>query len=140
MLPAGLAIVGFSDKAVAASKSNTLPRTFWSIDDMRTGYAANAYPYTPSVGLMNGLKLATEMLLAHMATAESRFREEILAAALLDQQSPVLKTLLSRGIVFQLPVPERVMTQVYEALTQWHKHQSRAIALGARRDWATPSE
>ena len=64
MLPAGLAIVGFSEKAVAASKSNTLPRTFWSIDDMRAGYAANAYPYTPAVGLMNGLKLATEMLLA----------------------------------------------------------------------------
>ncbi len=63
MLPAGLAIVGFSEKAVAASKSNTLPRTFWSIDDMRTGYDANAYPYTPAVGLMNGLKLATEMLL-----------------------------------------------------------------------------
>lgn len=64
MLPAGLAIVGFSDKAVTASKSNTLPRTFWSIDDMRKGNEANAYPYTPAVGLMNGLKLATEMLLA----------------------------------------------------------------------------
>ncbi len=63
MLSAGLAIVGFSDKAVAASKSATLPRTFWSIDDMRKGYAADAYPYTPAVGLMNGLKLATEMLL-----------------------------------------------------------------------------
>ena len=63
MLPSGLAIVGFSEKAIAASKSNTLPRTFWSIDDMRAGYEANAYPYTPSVGLMNGLKLATEMLL-----------------------------------------------------------------------------
>ncbi len=63
MLAAGLAIVGFSEKAVAASKSGTLPRTFWSIDDMRAGYAANAYPYTPAVGLMNGLKLATEMLL-----------------------------------------------------------------------------
>jgi alanine-glyoxylate transaminase/serine-glyoxylate transaminase/serine-pyruvate transaminase len=31
---------------------------------MRKGYAANAYPYTPAVGLLNGLKLATEMLLA----------------------------------------------------------------------------
>ncbi len=63
MLPAGLAIVGFSDKAIAASKTNTLPRTFWSIDDMRTGYEASAYPYTPAVGLLNGLKLATEMLM-----------------------------------------------------------------------------
>ena len=64
MLPAGLAITCFSEKAIAASKTATLPRTFWSIDDMRKGYAANAYPYTPAVGLLNGLKLATDMLLA----------------------------------------------------------------------------
>ena len=30
---------------------------------MAKGYANNAYPYTPAVGLLNGLKLATEMLL-----------------------------------------------------------------------------
>ena len=64
MLPAGLGITGFSPKAIAASKTATLPRTYFSIDDMRKGYAANAYPYTPAVGLMNGLKLATEMMLA----------------------------------------------------------------------------
>ena len=64
MLPAGLAITCFSPKAIAATKGATLPRTFWSIDDMRKGYAANAYPYTPAVGLLNGLKLSTEMLLA----------------------------------------------------------------------------
>ncbi|SDY44135.1 L-aspartate--glyoxylate aminotransferase BhcA [Citreimonas salinaria] len=63
MLPVGLAIVGFSDKAVAASQTATLPRTFFSIDDMRKGYAANGYPYTPAVGLLNGLKLSTAMLL-----------------------------------------------------------------------------
>ncbi len=63
MLAAGLAIVGVSEKALAASKTATLPRTFYSLDDMRAGYAANAYPYTPAVGLMNGLKLACEMLL-----------------------------------------------------------------------------
>lgn len=63
MLPPGLAITAFSDKAVAASKTAQLPRTFFSIDDMRAGYAANAYPYTPAVGLLHGLKTATEMLL-----------------------------------------------------------------------------
>ncbi len=63
MLASGLAIVGFSEKAVAASKTATLPRCFWSIDDMRAGYAANSYPYTPSVGLLNGLKTATRMML-----------------------------------------------------------------------------
>jgi alanine-glyoxylate transaminase/serine-glyoxylate transaminase/serine-pyruvate transaminase len=63
MLPAGLAIVGFSDKAVAAAKTATLPRTFFDIGDMQKGYTANAFPYTPPVGLMNGLKMSLEMLL-----------------------------------------------------------------------------
>jgi alanine-glyoxylate transaminase/serine-glyoxylate transaminase/serine-pyruvate transaminase len=63
MLPVGLAIVGFSPKAMAATRSAGLPRTFFDIHDMDKGYAANAYPYTPAVGLMNGLKLACDMLL-----------------------------------------------------------------------------
>ena len=63
MLPAGLAIVGFSPKAMAAVETATLPRTFFDVRDMARGYAANAYPYTPAVGLLNGLNLATEMLL-----------------------------------------------------------------------------
>ena len=63
MLPAGLAILGFSGKAVAASKTATLPRTFFDIADMQKGYDANAFPYTPPVGLMNGLKLSLDMLL-----------------------------------------------------------------------------
>lgn len=63
MLPAGLAIVGFSDKAVQATKTATLPRTFFDINDMQKGYDNNAFPYTPPVGLMNGLKLSLDMLL-----------------------------------------------------------------------------
>ncbi|WP_375264744.1 L-aspartate--glyoxylate aminotransferase BhcA [Planktotalea sp.] len=62
MLPAGLAIVGFSEKARAAVEQATLPRTFFDIRDMEKGYAANAFPYTPPVGLMNGLKCAIEMI------------------------------------------------------------------------------
>lgn len=63
MLPAGLAIVGFSPKAMAAVETAGLPRTFFDIRDMTKGYAANAYPYTPAVGLLNGLKLSTQMLI-----------------------------------------------------------------------------
>ena len=64
MLPVGLAIVGFSPKAMGMLDSATLPRTFFDIRDMVKGYANNAYPYTPAVGLLNGLKMATEMLLS----------------------------------------------------------------------------
>lgn len=64
MLPAGLAILAFSPRAMEMVETATLPRTFFDIRDMRRGYANNGYPYTPSVGLLNGLKLSTEMLLA----------------------------------------------------------------------------
>ena len=64
MLTAGLAIVGFSQKAMEATKSARLPRTFFDVHDMAKGYANNAYPYTPAVGLMNGLNESCKMLLA----------------------------------------------------------------------------
>ncbi|MGB5556501.1 MAG: L-aspartate--glyoxylate aminotransferase BhcA [Paracoccaceae bacterium] len=64
MLPAGLAIVGFSPRAMAALEAARLPRTFFDVRDMAKGYANNAYPYTPAVGLLNGLKMSTDMLLA----------------------------------------------------------------------------
>ena len=63
MLPPGLAIVGFSEKAMAATETAGLPRTFFDVRDMEKSYAANAYPYTPAVGLMNGLKFSCDKLL-----------------------------------------------------------------------------
>lgn len=63
MLPAGLAILGFSEKAVAATKIAQLPRTFFDVADMMKGHAANGFPYTPPIGLMSGLKLSSEMIL-----------------------------------------------------------------------------
>jgi alanine-glyoxylate transaminase/serine-glyoxylate transaminase/serine-pyruvate transaminase len=64
MLPAGLAILGFSGRALAAARSAELPRTFFDVADMSDGYAADAFPYTPPVGLMNGLRVALDMLLS----------------------------------------------------------------------------
>ena len=64
MLPPGLAIVGFSPKAMEAVESARLPRTFFDIRDMASGYARNGYPYTPPVGLINGLNVACDRLLA----------------------------------------------------------------------------
>ncbi|MCX8508763.1 MAG: aminotransferase class V-fold PLP-dependent enzyme [Rhodobacteraceae bacterium] len=63
MLPAGLAILGASPKALAAMEGATLPRTFFDFRDMRRAYAAGGYPYTPAVGLLNGLALSAQMLL-----------------------------------------------------------------------------
>ncbi len=63
MLPAGLAIVGFSERAMAATETARLHRTFFDVHDMARGYANSAYPYTPAVGLLNGLNIAAGMLL-----------------------------------------------------------------------------
>ncbi|WP_431324769.1 L-aspartate--glyoxylate aminotransferase BhcA [Rhizobium sp. YTU87027] len=63
MLPPGLAILAFSPKAMKAAETATLPRTFFDIRDMAKSYPTSGYPYTPPVGLLNGLKLSTEMLL-----------------------------------------------------------------------------
>ncbi len=63
MLPPGLAILGVSQKALKAMETATLPRTFFDFADMRTSYARGGYPYTPAVGLINGLAEACEMIL-----------------------------------------------------------------------------
>lgn len=63
MLPPGLAILGFNPRAREAVGQARLPRTYFDIRDMQAGYDRNGYPYTPPVGLINGLKLASDMLL-----------------------------------------------------------------------------
>lgn len=62
MLPAGLAILGVSPKALAAMENARLPRTFFDFRDMLKSYAAGGYPYTPAVGLIAGLARSVEML------------------------------------------------------------------------------
>lgn len=62
MLPAGLAILGVSPKALKAMATATLPRTFFDFEDMLRTYATGGYPYTPAVGLIAGLAKAIEVL------------------------------------------------------------------------------
>ena len=62
MLPAGLAILGVSPRALAAMEHARLPRTFFDFRDMLTSYASGGYPYTPPVGLIAGLAKSIEML------------------------------------------------------------------------------
>ena len=50
-------------RAMAAIETARLPRTYFDLRDMAAGYAAGGYPYTPPVGLLNGLRESTRMLL-----------------------------------------------------------------------------
>jgi alanine-glyoxylate transaminase/serine-glyoxylate transaminase/serine-pyruvate transaminase len=62
MLPAGLAILGVSPKAIAAMETARLPRTFFDFKDMLGAYARGGYPYTPAVGLIAGLAHSIDLL------------------------------------------------------------------------------
>ncbi len=64
MLPAGIAICGVSAKALATMEAAKLPRTFFDFQDMRKAYKTGSYPYTPAVGLLNGLAVSADMLLS----------------------------------------------------------------------------
>lgn len=64
MLPPGLAIVVFSARAMQACATAKLARCFFDIRDMGRSNAAGLYPYTPPVGLIAGLRLAADSLLA----------------------------------------------------------------------------
>jgi len=63
MLPPGLSFNAVSDKALAASKSARLPKSFWSWDEMLAANANGFFPYTPSTNLLYGLAEAIDMLL-----------------------------------------------------------------------------
>ncbi|MEM1343983.1 MAG: aminotransferase class V-fold PLP-dependent enzyme [Pseudomonadota bacterium] len=63
MLPTGLAIICVSQKALEAHKTATLPRTFFSWEDMIRLNATGYFPYTPATTLMRGLRTSIDMLM-----------------------------------------------------------------------------
>jgi alanine-glyoxylate transaminase/serine-glyoxylate transaminase/serine-pyruvate transaminase len=63
MLPPGLSFNAVSDKALAATKSAKLPRSYWSWEEMLGPNKSGFFPYTPSTNLLYGLREALKMLL-----------------------------------------------------------------------------
>ncbi|MFM1816799.1 MAG: hypothetical protein RLZ98_3494, partial [Pseudomonadota bacterium] len=64
MLPAGLALVGVSQKAIAAMESAQCPRGFYDIRDMLKMNDGGYFPYTPATTLLHGLNASCDMLLS----------------------------------------------------------------------------
>lgn len=63
MLPPGLGFTAISDKALAASKTNRMPRSYWDWADMLKPNASGFFPYTPATTLLYGLDEAIRILL-----------------------------------------------------------------------------
>ena len=62
MLPPGLSFNAVSDKALSASKSAKLPRSYWSWEEMLGPNRNGFFPYTPATNLLYGLRVALKML------------------------------------------------------------------------------
>lgn len=62
MLPPGLSFNAVSDKALAASKSAGLPRSYWDWEEMIASNESGFFPYTPATNLLYGLDVAIAML------------------------------------------------------------------------------
>jgi alanine-glyoxylate transaminase/serine-glyoxylate transaminase/serine-pyruvate transaminase len=62
MLPPGLGFNAVSAKALAASRSARLPRSYWDWHQMLKPNAAGFFPYTPATNLLYGLREALRML------------------------------------------------------------------------------
>lgn len=62
MLPPGLSFNAVSEKALAASKSATLPKAFWSWEDMIANNKTGYFPYTPATNMLYALAEGVAML------------------------------------------------------------------------------
>lgn len=63
MLPPGLSFNAISRKALAASATARLPRSYWSWEEMLASNQSGWFPYTPATNLLYGLREAIVMLM-----------------------------------------------------------------------------
>jgi alanine-glyoxylate transaminase / serine-glyoxylate transaminase / serine-pyruvate transaminase len=63
MLPPGLSFNAVSPKALAASQTAKMPRSYWRWDDMLASNKSGFFPYTPGTNLLYGLRESIHMLL-----------------------------------------------------------------------------
>lgn len=64
MLPPGLSFNAVSPKALAVAKTARMPRAFWDWEEMIAANANGFFPYTPATNMLQGLKVALDMLYA----------------------------------------------------------------------------
>ena len=62
MLPPGLSFNAVSEKALAASRTNTSLRSYWDWHDMIAINKTGTFPYTPAINLLFALREAIKML------------------------------------------------------------------------------
>jgi alanine-glyoxylate transaminase/serine-glyoxylate transaminase/serine-pyruvate transaminase len=153
MLPPGLSFNAVSDKALAASKSAKLPRSYWNWEEMIAANKDGWFPYTPATNLLYGLQVSLRMLLQeeglenvfkrHDRLAEATRRAvrawglEILCANPADYSSSLTAVLMPEGhseIKFREMVLEHFNLSLGSGLTKLRDKVFRVGHLGDFND------
>ncbi len=69
-------------------------------------------------------------ILNRLAADPVELREQVLAEALLEQMDTTMREMLSRGLVFELPVPREALAAVCDTIPNLEHYIHRAVALG----------
>ena len=62
MMPAGLGILGVSEKAIEAMKKSNYPTCYFDVADMIEKTSGGFLPYTPPINLLRGFRVALDMI------------------------------------------------------------------------------
>src|SRR5260221_658333 len=62
MMPPGMSFNAISDKALKASQTSAMPKSFFAWDDMLNMNKIGFFPYTPATQMLHGLIVGIEML------------------------------------------------------------------------------
>ena len=71
-----------------------------------------------------------QAILESLADNPVKLREQVLAKSLLEQMDESMGEFLSRGLVFELPVPREALAAVCESIPELDRQIERAVALG----------
>ncbi|WZI66361.1 MAG: hypothetical protein HEQ35_24990 [Gloeotrichia echinulata IR180] len=69
-------------------------------------------------------------ILQRLAADPVELREQVLVEALLEQMDETMRAMLSRGLVFELPVPREAFAAICENIPNLSDYINRAVALG----------
>ena len=152
MLPPGLSFNAASDKALAASKTAKLPKSYWGWDEMLASNKTGFFPYTPATNLLYGLRESLNML--HEEGLDNVFRRhdrhaeatrravrawglEILCLNPVEYSSSLTAVLMPEGhseIEFRKVVLENFNLSLGSGLTKLHDKVFRIGHLGDFND------
>ncbi|WP_375466492.1 tetratricopeptide repeat protein [uncultured Nostoc sp.] len=116
------------ERAKTAADGN--PRLLEWLDKILQNSQNPTPPTAPLPASEEGYMRGVEMILQKMADKEKEFREDILAEELLKQQTPALRQMLGKLLVYELPVPLAAISPICEDISSWESHIQRAEILG----------